>query len=224
MELNQEAGAVLKGPCKEDETEKFRQALESEYSKRLSELRLESGRFISERIFLVRRETEKRVHHIRERQRKQYETTLEGEKLRVLLDVRMSALQEIADLFEAISLKIEKELLLLRENHSGYPKILENLFYEALERLGESAVVIVAPGDRALIPQDPLVSSVEEQESLLDCGGCVVVDAQTRTIVIDNSVRTRWNSLKREFMREFSGKYADVLQGFDRFSRKLRIS
>jgi vacuolar-type H+-ATPase subunit E/Vma4 len=224
MELNKETGATLSGSGNEDETARFRQALEDEYSKRSAELRLESERLISERMFLVRRETERHVYHIRERQRKQYETILEGERLRVLLEVRLSALEEITGLFEETSRKIEQELLLLRENHSLYPAIMKDLVHEALERLGEPAVVMVAPGESAMVLPDPLISSVEEQEPLLDCGGCVVLDAQTRTIVIDNSIRTRWNSIKKEFMREFSGKYSDVLQGFDRFSRKLRIS
>ncbi|HDQ93656.1 MAG TPA: hypothetical protein ENN89_05975 [Synergistetes bacterium] len=224
MEVDQETGAVLRSYGNQDETARFRLALEGEYRKRSAEIKLESDKFISEKMFLARRETERRVHHIRERQRKQYETLLEGERLRVLLDVRLSALEKISRLFEEISLKVEQKLLTLREDHSLYPVIIKTLVKEGLEILGEPAVVLVAPGESALVPSTPLISTVEEQESLLDCGGCVLLDFRTRTIVIDNSMRTRWNSLKNEYLREFSGKYSDVLQGFDRFSRKLRIS
>ncbi|MDO9508529.1 MAG: hypothetical protein Q7I97_04185 [Thermovirgaceae bacterium] len=202
----------------------FRRALEAEYEKRSSEMKAESEKFISEKMFLARRETERRVHSLREEHIKKFSGLLEREKRRVLLEVRGEALLEIAALSEQLSGKIKKEIADLRMDRERYKPVLKSLVLEALDALGETAVVNVFPGEGSLVPFDGRIQAIEEEEEGLADGGCLVQDARTRSIVVDNSIMTRWNRFQRAFIQEFSENFADVLQGFDRFSRELRIS
>ena len=65
----------------------FKRALEGEFSKKSAALRDESENFISDRIFVARRETERKVHDIRAGHKKRFDLLLEREKRRTLLKV-----------------------------------------------------------------------------------------------------------------------------------------
>jgi len=206
------------------EMERFKRALEDEYSNKAVLIRKEAEKAISERVFSVRRDTEIRIHHTRQEQKKRYLFLLERERRLVILKVRQEALNEISRFLQAIAGKVEKEISKMRSDPERYGPVLRLLVIEALDVLGTEAVVKVFPGESHLLPSDPRIMSVEEDGIGLASGGCVVEDFDTRSIVVDNSISTRWNRFQVVFRRKISENFVDVLQGFNRFSRELRIS
>ncbi len=203
--------------------EGFKKALEDDFSRQVAELKKGSDNFISEQMFLARRETERKVHTIRVKHRKQYELLLEREKRRALLEVREDAMSRINSHLDDLSEKVGREIVNLRNDSTRYPFVMEALVHEAVEALGEGAVVIVAPGEGVLVPDDPKVDLIEESDPGPEWGGCVVLDSRTRSVVVDNSIKARWDIFQKVFLKEFSEIYGDVLEGFNRFSRELRI-
>ncbi len=221
--MKPEIGSAGNKPDDLSELLQFKRSLQKEYEKRSTELRTESEKFISEKIFLARRETEHRVHSLRQEQKKRYSELLEREKRRVLLEVRGELLLEIGTLFDQVSEKIERHISDLRKDRKKYKPVLQALVLEALDVLGEPAVVKVFTGEVPFVPSDSRIQAVEEEEGIT-FGGCILYDSRTRSLVIDNSLMTRWKRFQGVFIKEFSEKFNDVLQGFDRFTRELRIS
>lgn len=221
--MKPEIGSAGNKPGDLSEMLQFKRSLQKEYEKRSTELRSESEKFISEKIFLARRETERLVHSLRQEQKKRYSELLEREKRRVLLEVRGEVLLEIGTIFAQVSEKIERRIADLRKDRERYKPVLQALVLEALEVLGEPAVVKVFSGDLPLVPSDSRILAIEEEDGI-ESGGCILYDSRTRSLVVDNSLMTRWNRFQRVFIKEFSENFNDVLQGFDRFTRELRIS
>lgn len=206
------------------DSKQFRAALKEEYGKKAEEMRALMEKDISEKLFDARRETELRVHLLQEEHKKRYAKFLEREKRLALLKVRGEALIEISELFGQASAKVESEIGKIRSDRERYKPVLHDLVMEALDAIGVSAVIKVFPGEAPLLPSDPRIYSIEEDESGLAWGGCLAEDAGTRSILVDNSIYTRWSQFKKVFTLEFSENFEDVLQRFDRFSRELRIS
>jgi len=203
--------------------EGFKKALEADFLRQVAELKKDSDNFISEQMFLARRDTERKVHSIRVKHRKEYELLLEREKRRALLEVREEAMSRINSYLDDLSEKVCREIVNLRKDSTRYPFVMEALVHEALEALGEAAVVIVAMGEGLLVPVDPKVDLIEESDPGPEWGGCVVLDSRTRSVIVNNSIKARWDLFQKVFLKEFSEIYGDVLEGFNRFSRELRI-
>ena len=204
--------------------EQFKIALKEEYRKKEEELKTISEKDISERLFDSRRETELKISSLREEHLKRYANLFEREKRLALLKVRGEAILEISELYSQVSAKIGAEIEKIRSDRIRYKPVLEKLVMEALDAIGVNAVIKIFPGEASLLPADPRIDSVEEDESGLAWGGCIAEDAGTRSLVVDNSIITRWKQFQRIFKLEFSENFEDVLQRFDRFSRELRIS
>ena len=206
------------------DVEQFKAALKEEYEKKMGNMKAIMEKDISEKLFDARRETELRIHSLKEEQKKRYSDLLEREKRIALLKVRGEALVEISELFSQIKANIVTEIEKIRVDRKRYKSILENLVTEALDALGGRGVVKVFPGEGSLVPSDPRIDEVVEDESGLSWGGCIVEDTKTRSLLVDNSIGTRWKQHEKIFIQEFSENFEDVLQRFDRFSRELRIS
>lgn len=206
------------------ELDQFKIALREEYGKKAEEMKILSEKTISEKLFASRREAEHGVQSLREEHKRRYSYLLEREKRLALLKVRGEALMKISELFEQVSRKIEAEIEKMHRDHMRYRLVLGELVREALDALGDGAVIKILPGEASLLPSDPRIKSVEEDKSGLAGGGCIVEDVNTRSIIVDNRIVTRWKQFKKIFILKFSENFGDVLQEFDRFSRELRIS
>ncbi len=203
--------------------EDFKKALEDDFFRRVAAMKEESDNLISEKMFLARRDTEQKVHSIRVRQRKEFELLLEREKRRALLEIREEAMTRINSFLDDLSTKVGSEIENIRQDRARYSQILASLVLEALEALGEDAVVMVNLGESAMVPVEQRIASVEECDPGPEWGGCVILDHRTRSVVVNNSIKTRWDLFQKVFLKEFSEIFSDVLQGFNRFSRELRI-
>jgi len=201
----------------------FKRALEGEYSEKSATLRCESESFISDRIFAARRETEKKVHDIREGHKKRFDLLLEREKRRTLLKVREEALDKISSILKETTGKVGLQIDAIRGDRGIYSGILSRLVLEALEALEAEAVVLVLPGEGELVPRDERIRAVEESKSVTSWGGCLATDALTRTLYIDNTIKTRWDLYQKELLQGLSERYRHVLEEFERFTREFRV-
>lgn len=201
----------------------FKRALEEEFARRSAEMKAESDRFVSDRMFVARRETEREVHSIRTRHRKRYELILEREKRRGLLLVREEALEKISSFLEEISKRVGERISMIRGDRVLYGRILAELVEEALDSLAEEAVVLVSPGEKDLISRDRRIIAVEESEEGTSWGGCLATDARSRSIFVDNTIKTRWDLFQKELVRDLSESYCHVFEGSEGSSRELRL-
>ena len=201
----------------------FKRALEEEFALKSAEAKAVSDRFVSDRMFEARRETERKVHSIRTRHRKRYELLLEREKRRGLLLVREEALEKISSFLEEISKRVCERISMIRRDRVLYGRILAELVGEALDSLAEEAVVLVPPGEKDLISRDRRKIAVEESEEDTSWGGCLVTDAGTRSVFVDNTIKTRWDLFQKELVRDLSESYCHVLEGSEGSSRELRL-
>lgn len=206
------------------EFDQFNIALKDEYRKKAENIKALAEKEISERLFIVRRDTERKVHSLREKHKKRYAQLLEREKRIVLLKVREEALVKISAILENVSMKVEKEIGKLRSDRTEYTVLLSRLVMEALDALGERAVIKVHPADASILPSDPRIVSFVEVSSGFEGGGCIAEDADTGTRVIDNRIISRWKQFQKVSILGITENFGDVLQKFDRFSRELRIS
>jgi len=202
----------------------FKRALKEEFSKKSAAFRGESESFISDRIFVARRETERKVHDIRAGHKKRFDLLLEREKRRTLLKVREEALGKISSILEKTTERVGLQIEAIRGDREAYSGILSRLVLEALEALEAEAVILVLPGEGGLVPEDERIRAVEESESVTSWGGCLATDAPTRTLYIDNTIKTRWDLYQKELLRGLSERYRHVLEEFERFSREFRLS
>lgn len=205
------------------EIEEFKRALEEEFSKRSAALRADSDRFISDQIFLARRKTETKVHAIRAGHEKRYGLLLEKEKRRALLQVREDALDRISSFLEETTARVGLRIAALRGDRKTYGGVLSRLVMEALDALEDEAVILVLPGEGELVPGDERIKAVEESGTVPSWGGCLATDARTRSVFIDNTIKTRWDLYQKDLLRLFSERYRHVLEEFERFSREFRL-
>lgn len=206
------------------EIEQFKRALEEEFFKRSAALRADSDRFISDKIFLARRETERKVHAIRAGHEKRFGLLLEREKRRGLLQVREEALDRITSFLEETTARVGLRIAALRGDRNIYGGILSRLVMEALDALGDEAVILVLPGEGELVPGHGRIKAVEESAAIPSWGGCLAADARTRSVFIDNTIKTRWDLYQKDLLRLFSERYRHALEEFERFSREFRLS
>ena len=84
-------------------------------------------------------------------------------------------------------------------------------------------MIVVLPGEGGLVPGDERIRTVEESESVTPWGGCLAMDALTRTLYVDNTIKTRWDLYQKELLRGLSERYRHVLEEFERFSGEFRL-
>jgi hypothetical protein len=51
---------------------------------------------------------------------------------------------------------------------------------------------------------------VEEDDKLLNCGGCIVLDAATKRRIVDNTILSRFEKLKGMIREKLSIRYKEV--------------
>jgi vacuolar-type H+-ATPase subunit E/Vma4 len=193
--------------------ELFKKALQEEYEKRLEALRKEHEERLMELTAQYRQRTEIEVSRIRQALQARYEETLRTRKESVKGELISLIYKELSDLYSETLSYIEKELFSFTSNpEGGYKGVLKGLVEEALAVLNEPAVVVVRPEDENLLLEHPLVEKVEveEDDKLLNCGGCIVLDAATKRRIVDNTILSRFEKLKGMIREKLSIRYKEV--------------
>ncbi|HAA47752.1 MAG TPA: hypothetical protein DCE03_04605 [Synergistaceae bacterium] len=219
-------GAVFMEEIKnrqEPDLEAFKEALKAEYKKRIEEIRAQYEQELSEEASKRRQEVELQVARLRTEQKRRYEKMLKDAQERILSDMRHRASSFVSESVGRALSKLEERLHGLRSDRAAYVSALGDLVVEALEVIGESGIVLVDEGESALVPKLPQVRFVEEA-ALGGWGGCMVTDAATKTRVVDNTLRTRWERAEKELRLLVSGYFDDVFTILERTAQQLRVS
>jgi len=203
--------------------EAFKESLRAEYRKRIEELRAEYEEELSDAALKRRQEIELQVARMRDNQEKEYQKVLEEAREHILAEMR-HRVSSFTNQSVGLALdKIKERIISLRSTPESYGPLLQDLVAEALEVLDEPAVVIVDAGESAIPLKHPLVESVEE-EALDRWGGCMVMDAATRTRLVDNTLKTRWERAEKSLRFLLSESFHEVFEILERRAQQLRVS
>lgn len=203
--------------------EAFKEALRAEYRERIEELRAQYEEELSEVASRKRQEVELQVARVRDDQEKRYRKALKEAQESILTDMRHQASAFVSESVRMALVKMEEELSGIRGDAEAYGPLLNDLATEAVEILGEPAVVIVAPEEGRIPLRHPLIEKVRE-EPLNSWGGCVVTDAATETRLVDNTLRTRWGRVEKQLRFLLSESFDDVFAILERTAQQLRLS
>jgi vacuolar-type H+-ATPase subunit E/Vma4 len=201
----------------------FKEALRAEYRERIEELRAQYEEELSDAASKKRQEVELLVARMRSDQERRYRKVVTEAQEHILAEMRqkVSALTN-----ESVKLaldSIEERIIRLREDKKTYAPLLRDLVTEAVDVLGESALVFVGVGERGLTPDHPLIEGVQEEP--MDCwGGCIVKDTATGTRLVDNTLKTRWKRAEKSLRFLLSESFHDVFEILERTAQQLRVS
>ncbi len=203
--------------------EAFKASLRAEYRKRIEELRTQYEEELSDEASKKRQEVELQVARMRSDQKRRFRKAVKEAQEHIVAEMRhqVSALTN-----ESVALaleRIEERITRLREDPKTYASLMRALVAEAVDALGEPAIVFVDVGECGLPPEHPLIEGVREDS--MDCwGGCKVKDAATGTRLVDNTLKTRWKRAEKSLRFLLSESFHDVFEILERTAQQLRVS
>ncbi|MGC9371972.1 MAG: V-type ATP synthase subunit E [Thermovirgaceae bacterium] len=203
--------------------EAFKASLRAEYRKRIEELRAQYEEELSDAASKKRQEVELQVARMRSDQKRRYRKALKEAQEHILAEMR----HKVSDFTnESVALALEnikERITRLREDPKTYAPLVRDLVTEAVDVLGEPALVFVDVGECDLTPEHPLIERVQEEP--MDCwGGCMVKDAATGSRLVDNSLKTRWKRAEKSLRFLLSESFHDVFEILERTAQQLRVS
>jgi len=203
--------------------EAFKASLRAEYRKRIEELRAQYEEELSEAASKRRQEVELQVARMRRDQEGRYRKALGEAQEHILAEMRHKV-SAFANESVALALEnIEERITRLQKDPKTYNALVRDLVTEAVDVLGEPAVVFVDVGEGGLIPDHPLIERVRE-EPMACWGGCMVKDVATGTRLVDNTLKTRWKRAEKSLRLLVSDSFHDVFEILERTARQLRVS
>jgi vacuolar-type H+-ATPase subunit E/Vma4 len=203
--------------------EAFKEALRAEYRKRIEELRAQYEEELSDAASKKRQEVELLVARMRGDQKRRYRKVVTEAQEHILAEMRQKVSALINESVKLALDSIEERIIRLREDKKTYAPLLRDLVTEAVDVLGESALVIVDVGERGLTPDHPLIERVQE-EPMDRWGGCIVKDTATGTRLVDNTLKTRWKRAEKSLRFLLSESFHDVFEILERTAQQLRVS
>ncbi|MFP4481708.1 MAG: V-type ATP synthase subunit E family protein [Thermovirgaceae bacterium] len=203
--------------------EAFKASLRNEYQKRMEKLRAKYEEELSDAASKKRQEVELQVARRRSDQEKRYKKVLKEAQEHILTGMRHKVSVFTNESVALALEKMEERITRLREDPKTYLPLMQSLATEAIEILGEPAVVFVDTGEGDLPLEHPLLESVQEK-SVDRWGGCVVMDAATGTRLVDNTLKTRWERAEKSLRFRLSESFHDVFEILERTAQQLRVS
>ncbi len=204
--------------------EAFIRAIRQEYERKLEVLRETFEQEFSSLVAARRMEVERKVQEIRGRQQNEFKARLALDKQETVSKFRGRVFEAIENLLERVEAELAHRLESLQKQPEAYGPVLNSLVQEALGVLAvPGAVVRVRTGEGSLLRKDPRIVQIEESEAL-EWGGPIVSDAETETILVDNSLQTRWERLRPLLVERLSRRLAALVEDVQQQLPELRVS
>lgn len=203
--------------------EAFKRAVRQEYERKLEVLRETFEQEFSSLVAARRMEVERKVQEIRDRQRNEFNARLALDRQEAVSKFRSRVFEAIEQIVERAEAELAHRLESLRRQPEAYGPVLNCLVQEALDVLAlPCAVIRVKTGEENLLRKDPRIVRIEESEAL-EWGGAIVSE-ETGTILVDNSLQTRWERLRPILVESLSRRLAPLVEDVQQQLPELRVS
>ena len=199
--------------------EKFKEALLEDKRRKLEKIRVETEHEISEMIVEKRLSVEKRVAGLRQEQQQRYETLLKSQ----MTMIRHTTLEHVGEYSRSLLEELEQNVFsffsTILQDEEKYRDLLCFLYKEASNKIDGAVVVQVEPGHGHLLEECSGDVHIIEKETG-SFGGCTVFSEDKRHL-IDNTLVTRWNKIKSDYMRRISIYIIEKVYQIPELNRQL---
>lgn len=199
--------------------EKFKEALLEDKRRKLEKIRVETEHEISEMIVEKRLSVEKRVAGLRQEQQQRYETLLKSQ----MTMIRHTTLEHVGEYSRSLLEELEQNVFsffsTILQDEEKYRDLLCFLYKEASNKIDGAVVVQVEPGHGHLLEDCSGDVHIIEKETG-SFGGCTVFSEDKRHL-IDNTLVTRWNKIKSDYMRRISIYIIEKVSQISELNRQL---
>ncbi len=199
--------------------EKFKEALLEDKRRKLEQIRVETEHEISEMIVEKRLSVEKRVAGIRQEQQQRYETLLKSQ----MTMIRHTTLEQVGEYSRSLLEELEQNVFsffsTILQDEEKYRDLLCFLYKEASNKIDGAVVVQVEPGHGHLLEECSGDVHIIEKETG-SFGGCTAFSEDKRHL-IDNTLVTRWNKIKSDYMRRISIYIIEKVSQIPELNRQL---